>query len=249
MNTSYPFPRRNLNYENNDCFFVNSKTKKLSVLERQYERKISTFATNIKHQYLSIESLLVESFQFVNPEVKNLKTNSVKFATIIRESSNLYEQLSRVIYNKVFANTKSINIYNYLSLSKFLKFHEVNFHCPTLKDIEQNSPLTLKPFVELNKWDKNSKIETKHIPGWWTAYNKIKHSPNEMTNFANLQNVISSTTAAYIIISKQFGPGVLSGDLYKPSKGTKTNNVKIEKINVVQSQLYIDTENLLAFEY
>jgi hypothetical protein len=245
MNTSYPFPTRNVSFTDNDCFYIAPNHTDFDALKANYERKISIEAINLKLQYFSIERDLINSFHYVNPVLENLPTSSVKFATIIRESSNLFEQIARIIYNKLFVVTGSINIYNYLSLDRFLDFQNSKLHCPILQNLALNKPFILNPFYEMSTWDKNSEIEDVSIPKWWTAYNKIKHSPTELTDYSILENAVRSLLASYLIISKYLGPGVVSGSLEKPEKnGAEIIN---RHLTVEESGLFMRSDHLFGY--
>lgn len=124
MNNSYPFPSRNQQYADNDCYFIEPAKNDFGEIEKVFRRKVSETAINLKLQYFSIEREPLDSFHFVSPTTQNLQTSSVKFATIIREASTLYEQISRIIYQCLFTGYGSINIFNYLSLEKLLKLND-----------------------------------------------------------------------------------------------------------------------------
>lgn len=245
MNNSYPFPTRNESYSENNCYYIKPDFQNFEEANKVYLRKLSQESINIKLQYFSVEKELLNSFQFVNPVEQNLKTSSVKFATMIRESSSLFEQISRIIYQRLFKDFEGINIYNYLSLDKFLKFNSLNFSCPTLKNISDTNDDLLRPFKCISSWNGESKLENKHIPIWWNAFNKIKHSPNELTEFSTLENAIQSLLASYIIITKYLGSGVVSGDLSVPEKNS--NEIIHRQLRVEQSELFFDWENSIGF--
>lgn len=245
MNTSYPFPIRNVSFPDNECYFIMPNHTDFEALKANYQRKIAIEAINLKLQYFTTERELINSFHYVNPVLENLSTSSVKFATIIRESSNLFEQIARIIYNKLFVVTGSINIYNYLSLDKFLDFQNSKLHCPILQNIAINKPLLLNPFYEMSTWDKDSRIEDAFIPKWWTAYNKIKHSPTELTVYSTLENAVRSLLASYLIISKYLGPGVVSGSLETPEK--KGNEIINRHLTVDESGLFMSSDHLFGY--
>jgi len=245
MNTNFNFPNRNTSFQDKDCFYIEPNEHDYDELVTVFEKKISNESINLKLQYFSIEKELINSFQYVNPESQNLKTSSVKFATIIREASNLFEQTARIIYNKLFTNYRDINIFSYLSLDLHLNFQETNILCPTLENLTTENHNILHPFKELSSWDKTSRISSTHIPKWWTAYNKIKHSPNEITEHSNLENAIRSLLASYIIIYKYLGPGVVSGYLEKPENNEE--EIIRRQLTVEESSLFMNPEHLLGF--
>jgi hypothetical protein len=245
MNTSYPFPIRNASFEDNQCFFVAPNHSDFDALNANYERKITIEAINLKLQYFSIERELINSFHYVNPVLENLSTSSVKFATIIRESSNLFEQIARIIYTRLFVIKGTINIYNYLSLDRFLDFQNSKLHCPILQNLALDKPILLNPFYEMSAWDKDSRIEDNLIPKWWSAYNKIKHSPTELTLYSTLENAIRSLLASYLIITKYLGTGIVSGHLEMPER--IDDKIITRQLTVEESGLFMIYEHLFGY--
>ncbi len=244
------FPERNELFSENDYYYIAPDFTNFEELSKDYSRKTTQEATNLKLQYFSIEKELLNSFLYVNPIFENLTTSSVKFASIIRESSNLYEQTSRIIYGKIFKEYDRISIHNYLTLDKFLNLNNFDFISPLLKDIPQikEGEGLLNPFLSLSSWNRESKIESKHVPEWWKAYIKVKHSPNEITKYANLKNAIQSLLASYILINKYLGPGVLSSDLIKPDLAPN-GTIILAHIPIKQSKLFIAEDGLKGFSF
>lgn len=212
---SFPFSERNTIPEK-DIYAYNQELVLYEDLMRQYNKKISKEATTIKNQFMFIEQEMLNSFQYVHPTVTNIQTTSVIFATIIRESSNLFEIIARDLYAKLFtySNDYNINIKNFLTLDIFLNLSESTLSSPTLQDEFSESNL-LQPFKSLLNWDRNSEISSNHIPQWWTAYNKLKHDVDGF-NYATFENALLSLGAIYLTIGRVYGEGVVSGILEKP---------------------------------
>ncbi|MFK7833165.1 MAG: hypothetical protein AB8B52_07805 [Winogradskyella sp.] len=238
-------PSRNETLSDNECFYVEPDKNNFAELQKAYNRKVSQEANNLRLQYFSIEQELINSFKYVNPVTSNLNTSSVKFASIIRESANLFEQVSRIIYDKLFKEYGRINIFHYLTLEKFLKFNDLKFHCPSLTIIASENPNLLRPYGSLDGWNDQNQPEPVNIPSWWTAYNKIKHSPDALTDYSTLENSIQSLLASYIIINRYLGPGVISGSLLKPEDNA--GEIIQRQITVEQSELFIDTLTLMGY--
>lgn len=215
MKNGYPFPEFNfeINFEN---LFINKNDSYYDVLLNTYKRITGTQLMSLKLQYIAIENILLESFNYVTPIAENIQTSSAKFATIIRESCNLFEHISRLIYSYIFNFNGHLNIYNYLSLEKYLKFNSYDYISPSLQSINERFPDVLMPFLELNGWDKNSEISRTKIPTWWLAYNNIKHSTESSLNDATLYNSIRSLTAAYIFLNIYADANILSDTITYP---------------------------------
>ncbi|MWC27168.1 hypothetical protein [Paenibacillus sp. MMS18-CY102] len=162
---SYPLPTRN-NIPDKEIFAYGQELLNIEDQQQNYLRKISREVIGIKNQYLSIEQQMLNSFEFVNPILSNIKTTSVRFATIIREASNLFEIISRDLYTKLFVkSTGIIDIQNFLSPDTFINLREGILSSPALQDEFNNSNI-LQPFKLLETWDKNSEIKPNNIPKW-----------------------------------------------------------------------------------
>jgi hypothetical protein len=78
-----------------------------------------------------------------------------------------------------------LNIYNYLSLDKHLEFSEAEINSFLFYDQFDASVEVYHPFDSISGWDKVSSIQSSHIPKWWTAYNKLKHTNSPFAYFWN----------------------------------------------------------------
>jgi hypothetical protein len=243
---SFPFPERNDKYNDVDIFSHKHICNTFEEYNHEYQRKISAEAISIRNQYFSIEEEMINSFQYVLPIKKNLSTTSVRFATIIRESSNLFEILARTTYIKLYkiSAKPNIKIKNFLTIDYYLDLSTGFLESPMLQSEFKDSHI-FQPFKSLEIWDKNSEISDSHIPSWWSACNKIKHSINGLNDNATFENALLSLGAAYLTISRVFGYGLVGGVLYKPERVSQLNtNLIVQALPV--SKLYI--ENTTSFE-
>lgn len=183
---------------------------------------------------------MINSFQYVHPTANNISTTSVRFASIIRESSNLFEIISRNVYNRLYIvpNSTDINIMNFLSLDAFFYLREGVLSAPTLQDEFSESDI-LKPFKTLETWDKNSLITKEHIPIWWKSYNKLKHDILGIQQYATFENALLSLGAIYLIISRIYGEGVVGGILKRPIFVNPLSSSYAQQL-VPVSQLFIE---------
>jgi hypothetical protein len=222
--TEYPFPKFKTDLEI-DRFIYNKSKNTSEWIDNYYKKSLSEEGNITRLLYLSIEKMLLDTFEYVSPTLGNINTSSVKFSTIIREASNLFEQSSRKLYFSIYEKGDGrVNIKNFLTLDKFLRTSEVEIFCPKIAHLDSSLNLT-KPFSELDNWDCNSTICTKHTPEWWNAYNKIKHDNLGLQEFATLKNAIRSVSAIYIWLKSIYGSNLL---------GSKISKVEIygtEKLN------------------
>lgn len=202
--------------------------------EFHHQRILSQEVQIMKTQYLMVENDLINTFQYVYPTTLHLNVFSPQYASIIKNACSLFEVICRKTYLDLFED-KNVDIYNFLSLDKFLDFNQINIDCPLLQgEFEKDKSNILKPFEEL-EWDKSSQIQYYMVPKWWKAYNKIKHDFFDYNKYANLENSIRSVFALAILIYKIYGSGVVIGkaDWYKIFDGEKRYYHSISMVPLV----------------
>jgi hypothetical protein len=225
---SYPFPARNPSFpHDHQILFVGSLPHTAPEYRLMYERSQGTEARLARFQYLGIEGELEQAFRFVSPSDDNADAYSLKFAEIIRAGANAYEISARALYTKFYNDTDDINIFNYLALDHHLHLSDQTVsHFAALGDFPTH-PEVCRPFAALACWDRNSKTEDKHIPSWWKAYNKVKHSNDGLKHHATLANAMAATAAVFLLIERIYGFGVLQGGFHNlPSAGGNTVSMR-----------------------
>jgi hypothetical protein len=225
---SHPFPARNPSYpHDHQIIYVGSLSDTAPEYRPMYERSQGAEARLSRFQYLGIEEELERAFRFISPCDDNAEAYSLKFAEIIRATANAYEIAARALYAKFYNDTDDINIFNYLALDRHLHLSDQTVsHLAALSDFPAH-PEVCRPFGALACWDRNSKTEDKHIPGWWKAYNKVKHSNDGLKGHATLANATAATAAVFLIIERIYGFGVLQGGFYNmPSAGGNTGSIR-----------------------
>ena len=230
----FPFPERNTNFQDNEIYFIKSNLKEH--VTYYYERNIEKESILIANQYFTVESILLNALDYVFPVIENKSTSSAKFATVIRESSNLFEIISRKTYCQFFIvpENRELNINNYLSLENYLNLSKEKLLSPLLNNFYGGDKL-IEPFEELKDWDRISGLEKTNIPKWWIAYNKIKHDTSGLTKYATLENAILALSGIFILIKKVYGNGLITNYLHKPIfKG----NIQSDVISIRSSSIF-----------
>ena len=146
--------------------------------------------------YLQIEGELIDTFKYVDLSVDNYKTFSIKFLKIFLQIGSeidiCFKEYLKYLNSK--SSAKTITEYkNELNSSDIDFFNE-----EVTINLINNS---IKPWADLQN---NNSID------WWIAYNKVKHQRNDVVTigsitqlsykFANLENVIMSLSALYILL-------------------------------------------------
>ncbi len=205
------------NLPNEDIFYVGSLEHHDFIKRKFYERKIGIDAKIYKSQFLNVEDMLLQSFQFVSPASSNAKAYSTKFASVIKEAANIYELISRNLYTQFFtcspSGQKQLKVFNYLALDARLNLSNQHIDSFLFYDTFDHSPEIYQPFKALEMWDKSSPLTSQHIPTWWTAYNKLKHTNEGLNVYATLEQAIAAVAAVFVMLHTVYGPGVVYGFL------------------------------------
>ena len=212
----FPFPRKSTQIAPHEIYYDSTKKEDYNYIDYCYKKNTSKSSIAIANQFFSIENILINAFQYVLPVERNANTSSVKFATIIRESCNLFEIISRRLYIQFFdlSTTEKLDIYNFLSLDFFLNYSSTELKAPILESFHDSGG-KIEPYQSLKNWNRNEPLKPEHIPKWWTAYNKIKHDIDSLGEHATLENAIYSLSALFILIKIVYGDGLICGFLRK----------------------------------
>ena len=140
------------------------------------------------NSFSTLYSDLEESLRYVNPIKEHFNVYSLRFYELLIRASTEFESLckEKVIELKL-SKSKELSIKDYYLLNnhfeKKLSKVSVGYLFP--------SPLFINP---LEEWKKS------HQLSWYKSYNNVKH--NRVRNFqeANLENVLKSIGAFFIIL-------------------------------------------------
>jgi hypothetical protein len=212
MAASYPFPTRNPAFpQDHNIIFPSKAQVKSAEYVAAYGRSLSEEARTNRLRYINIEEELERAYRYVSPADANGKTFSLKFAEIIRSAANAYELMSRVLYLRFYNDTDEINIFNYLALDRFLGLASAKVEHLMAVDSFPNYPETQQPFIRLANWDQNSPVIDQHIPAWWTANNKLKHTDEGLQLHGTLANATAAVAGLMLLIERVYGCGILRG--------------------------------------
>ncbi len=228
IRSSHPFPTRNPSYPDDYLILYTDGIEHTTPEYRlMCERSQGADARLARFQYLGIEEELERSFRFVSPSDDNAKAYSLKFAEIIRSAANAYEIAARALYAKLYNDSDAINIFNYLALDFHLRLSDQTVsHLAALGNFAAY-PEVCRPFAALVGWDRRSETQSRHIPDWWTANNKVKHSNEGLKDHATLANAMAATAAVFLVIERIYGFGILQGGFYTmPGPGGNTTSYR-----------------------
>ena len=158
--------------------------------------------------YLSLESEIQRSFEFVYPLIaENKNVISIPYQQIIFASCSEINNLLSLLMEKYSLKPKDFkenaNEWNIRLFYKALDGKKLDGKA--LIDQIKNETVFLD--YQLNKIFNNSvkikpfeKWEYYKAPSWWTSYNKLKHNKSKHIEEANLENAICASSGLLVLI-------------------------------------------------
>lgn len=205
--TAFPYPRTNVLASD----LMHGKERYDTFSQQHYTRRHSTEAIVFKAQYLELDRRLLDLFSYVAPAEVNKDTYSVTLATLIRNAASLFELGSRWLYPQLFTcGNANLKIFHYLSLDKFTKASTLKLRSFQFYDTFSSTQIYTS-FVALALWDQSSALDSSHVPTWWTASNKLKHTNAGLADHGTLENAIAAVGASFAFLHMVFGPGMVCG--------------------------------------
>ena len=173
-------------------------------------------------RYLSLESNIERSFEFVYPLIaKNKNVISIPYQEIIFASCSEIDNLLNLLMAKYNIDVKKckndVHTWDISLFYKALGSETLNSQIKNetdYLDYELNKTLisqikneTVFLDYQLNKIFNNSltlkpfeKWEDGKSPSWWTAYNDLKHNKSKNFKKANLENAICASSGLLVLI-------------------------------------------------
>lgn len=155
--------------------------------------------------YLKLEQEFKELSYYITIDKNQLKTYSIKIADLILRASAECENIASELCKKEgikFVDSKGhirkvVNFNEYIeALNKIYNLQRKNVN-PVYENISNNAfDIKLTPFVK-RKIKVNGK-EKEVIP-WYNAYNKIKHDRIKNYKKANMENLILTLSALFLL--------------------------------------------------
>ena len=136
--------------------------------------------------FLTIEDELIETIKYVELNMENKNTFSIKYTKIILEASSEVEVLLNQISKRYGLTKKRSNWGDY--------FQIVNKNLKTLITdgmVLEQYGIIVKPFID---WKKEEELE------WHKAYNSLKHDRGKHYKKANMENALDSVSALFTTV-------------------------------------------------
>lgn len=134
--------------------------------------------------YESLEEDFIKTIRYVSLEEENFNTYSIEYSRLLQAICSEIDVVLKELSSK--DGDEKTNI------AQYYKYIEENR--PTLinEEVKVIKFLNLKLYPLKNWTQKDS-------PTWWSSHNKIKHNRNEKMIYANLENVLNSLSALYLL--------------------------------------------------
>jgi hypothetical protein len=170
--------------------------------------------------YLSIEADIKRLKRYIEFDKKNLKCFSLNNASLLMTSTQEADViLKEIIKIESKRSLDSERKYRDYFLSSGLKKH---VRLLNIKTKINHSDLEFTPF---ENWLYNK------TPIWWTANNKIKHKRTEKFDLANLENVLNSISALFILNVYYIEMCSPDKQFIQPSNLVLSNNIRTTMMN------------------
>jgi len=138
-------------------------------------------------QYLiTLDSDLHKCSRFVDINSQNFRTYSIEFVRILLAASSEIDVVAKILCNCIDSTKsyKNINDYRNTIVDKFPKFPSMIIEVPQYE-------------LQLTPWDEWSQNRN---PGWWQAYNDVKHKRDDHFTDANLENTLNAVAGLFVVV-------------------------------------------------
>lgn len=141
-----------------------------------------------------LSSDLIELFDYIEPSDNNKSTYSHRIYELYLRAATEFESNCKSILNhNEYVSARNLNIIDYHKINRATRFNEYD----VILNIWNPEPLVLKPFAEWN-------TGVFHSLTWYQNYNSVKHDRNTNFSLANIENLINTVAAVFIVLFSQF---------------------------------------------
>lgn len=141
-----------------------------------------------------LSSDLIKLLDYVEPSDQNISTYSHKvYELILRASTEFESNCKLILESNGFQPSRNLKIKDYFKINEACKLNEYE----VIFNAWSPAPLNLKPF---SVW--NTNIFTPLT--WYQNYNKVKHHRDSEFSLANIENLMNSISAVFVLLYAQF---------------------------------------------
>ena len=137
--------------------------------------------------FVALEIDLAATTRFVEPAPQNMSCYSVEFSRLLLSAGSEIDVICKVLCDEhnLTVSPKNIDGYRSAITGRFTGFTKLEIQIPRYA-------LKRHPWSD---WDQNKN------PGWWRAYNDVKHERHRNFESANLQNAIDAVAGLFVLVS------------------------------------------------
>jgi hypothetical protein len=130
---------------------------------------------------------LERTARYVEISPENYDTFSIEYAHLLLAAGSEIDVVAKMICNQVITGESASNIdqYRKIILSAY----------PSIPSLEVSLP---RHAITLSPW---SSWTTNLNPGWWSAYNNVKHHRNTKYQQANLENTLGAVAGLCVMVA------------------------------------------------
>ncbi|WP_213991532.1 hypothetical protein [Sodalis sp. dw_96] len=187
--------------------------------------------------YNNITSYLLNIFDFIEPDYKNLSAFGNKIRELLILSCTEVEYLlSSFLKDNNFKIEKGfLTMKHYVKALSLLKLNQYEVKLILFPSLGKFSPFKV--------WDE---LEPSKTLPWYASYNAIKHNRGDNKGLATLANLINAVAAIHILIESQYGAFIFDKPLHSNYESVFiTNENPTWEIQDMQAPLLKDD----AFEW
>lgn len=142
-------------------------------------------------QFPSIEERLRAVSRCVALHRDNRETYSVELATLLKEAGSIFDSVLRALVKGAGSAPKRRDHHDIHDFCNFLRMEVPDIHKRSLAIRPCLPAGVVVPFKGLDAQD--------GVPGWWRAYNKVKHEGSANFPQGNLENSVTAVCALALL--------------------------------------------------
>jgi len=163
----------------------------MTVLATKFKNQswFSHAASYLSSRFPAVEARMQTTFRYVELHTENRNTFSYEFASILRDSGSIFGSVADALVRG--ASAAPIREYNFGDYRDFLRREVPDIGQRTICLRPCFPAGIVVPFEELQT--------TTGTPGWWDAYNKVKHHEYAEFRVGNLENCVTAVSALALL--------------------------------------------------
>ena len=163
----------------------------MTVLATKFENQswFSHATSYLSSHFAAVEARMQTTFRYVELHTENRNTFSYEFASILRDSGSIFGSVADALVRG--ASAAPTREYNFSDYRDFLRRE--------IPDIGQRT-ICVRPCFPAGIVVPFEELQTATgTPGWWDAYNKVKHHEYYEFRMGNLENCVTAVSALALL--------------------------------------------------